>query len=46
MSTIANKDLRLFLNETNGYSYNIYVYAENLELIKVMGGMANQMFSN
>ena len=44
MSTIINKDLRLFLNEVNSgdgfsYSYNIYVYAENLEIIKVMGGL-------
>jgi hypothetical protein len=51
MSTITNKDLRLFLNEVNSgdgfsYSYNIYVYAENLEIIKVMGGLANEMFSN
>ena len=46
MSTIISKDLRLFLNETNGYSYNVYVYAENLEIIKVMGGLANEMFSN
>ena len=51
MSTIVNKDLRLFLNEVNtgdgfSYGYNVYVYAENLEIIKVMGGLANEMFSN
>ena len=50
MSTVVNKDLRLFLNEVNtgdgfSYSYNVYVYAENLEIIKVVGGLANEMFS-
>jgi hypothetical protein len=51
MSTIVNKDLRLFLNDLNtgdgfSYSYNVYVYAENYEIIKVMGGLANELFSN
>jgi len=51
MSTIVNKDLRLFLNALNtedgfNYSYNVYVYAENYEIIEVMSGTVNESTSN
>jgi hypothetical protein len=57
MSSINNKDILLNLTDINpnggynypagiSYNYNIYIFAVNYEIIKIMGGMVGTMTSN
>jgi hypothetical protein len=55
MSSINNKDIQLYLtpinptggyNNTNTYNYNIYVFAVNYDILKIMGGIVGTMTSN
>jgi hypothetical protein len=57
MSSINNKDIILNLTDINpnggynyptgtSYNYNIYVFAVNYDILKIMGGMVGTMTSN
>lgn len=54
MSTISTKNLQIYLTNIGPqpytsdttYNYNIYVYAVNLEILRILGGMANLAYSN
>ena len=53
MSSIINKSLSLNLTkiDTTGYSgttygYNVYVFAVNYDILKIMGGLVGTMTSN
>jgi hypothetical protein len=57
MSSITTKDIILNLTDINpnggynypsgiGYNYNIYVFAVNYDILKIMGGMVGTMTSN
>ena len=57
MSSINNKDILLNLTDINpnggynyppgtAYNYNVYVFAVNYDILKIMGGMVGTMTSN
>jgi hypothetical protein len=57
MSSINNKDILLNLTDINpnggynyppgtSYNYNVYVFAVNYDILKIMGGMVGTMTSN
>ena len=57
MSSISNKDIILNLTDINptggynypsgiSYNYNVYVFAVNYDILKIMGGMVGTMTSN
>ena len=57
MSSIDNKDILLNLTDINpnggynyppgtAYNYNVYVFAVNYDILKIMGGMVGTMTSN
>ena len=57
MSSISTKDILLNLTDINPnggynyppgtpYTYNVYVFAVNYDILKIMGGMVGTMTSN
>lgn len=51
MSNINNKKIEMVLNdiynsESFDYNYNVYIYAENYEIFKIMGGLVGTVSAN